>query len=463
MVDPDISLMAHLMRRAGFGATQAELKELVSKGYEEVVDYLLHPERVPDIPMDVFERYHPSPKGGIARDNWVFLMVNGNGPLREKMALFWHQSFPTGSDKVAHPLSSKGQIQMFREHGLSDTKTILTELSKDPAMIMWLDNNENLKEEPNENYGRELLELFSMGVGNYTEDDVKGTTMAFTGWTFLIPFIDRKRDGYPTRFIFKEEEHDNTLKEFLGETGDFNGEDIIEIIARQPATARFIARRLYDFFVADEPAVAAWNEIPPQDPEAIDTLVTAYFESEGDIRSMLSVLFNSEFFKNARHKVVKSPIELVVGLSRILGKHQFPGRDFGTLTSAADAMGQRLLQPLTVEGWRTGQEWIDGGTLNTRVNFGVEQLADPGIPGVCDIVDRLTSIKESLSADRFVDTCLEFMGPVIVDEETREGLLSQAQNGGEFRFDTDADLQESESRVVRMLQLIVSTREFQFA
>ncbi len=352
---------------------------------------------------------------------------------------------------------------MFREHGLSDVKTILTKLSKDPAMLMWLDNNENLKEEPNENYGRELLELFSMGVGNYTEDDVKGATMAFTGWTFLVPFIDRKRDGYPTRFVFREEEHDDGAKEFLGETGDFNGEDVLEIIVKQPATARFMARRLYDFFVADEPAVAAWNETPPQDPEAIDTLAAAYFESDGDIRSMLSVLFNSEFFKNAQFRVVKSPVELVVGLSKLLGKHRFPDRDFGTLSSASASMGQQLLAPLTVEGWRTGQEWIDGGTLNTRVNFAVEQVADSDSPGVGVIVDRLAAMEGPLSPGEFVDACLELMGPVNADEDTREGLLSQAQTGGELRFGTDAERRESESRVLRLLQLIVSAREFQFA
>jgi len=458
----DLPLMAHLMRRAGFGATRDQLEELAASDYGAIVDDLLHPERFPEVPQDVFDRYYPTPMGGIPSDYWVFLMINSDGPLREKMALFWHQVFPTGWDKVGHPLSSRGQIEMFRKHALSDFKTILIELSKDPAMIMWLDNNENLKEEPNENYGRELLELFSMGVGNYTEEDVKGATRAFTGWTFLTPFVDRKRDGYPTRFVFGEGGHDHSQKGFLGEKGDFNGEDIVEIIARQPATARFISRRLYDFFVADEPAVASWNETPPQDPEAIDTLAAAYFASGGNIRSMLEVLFNSEFFKRARFKVVKSPIELVVGLTRLLGTQRFPDRNFGTLTSAANSMGQQLLQPLTVEGWRTGQEWIDGGTLNDRVNFAAEQVGDPNSPGVREIVNRFASLERSLPPGEFVEACLDLMG-VDPDDDTREGLLRHAGAHGELRFGTEAERRESEFRVLRMLQLIVSVREFQFA
>ena len=155
-------------------------------------------------------------------------------------------------------------------------RTILLELSRDPAMIFWLDNNENHKDEINENYGRELLELFSMGVGNYTEDDIKAASRAFTGWTFRQPLSLYPNGHYPAEFEFlAEDDHDYGEKTFLGETGNFNGEDVIDIIVKQPATARFISRHLYNFFVEDEVQVPSWATEPPKNEAAIQQLVQA--------------------------------------------------------------------------------------------------------------------------------------------------------------------------------------------
>ena len=164
-------------------------------------------------------------------------------------------------------------------------------------MIFWLDNNENHRDAPNENWGRELLELFSMGVGNYTEKDVYECSRAFTGWT-IAPKIPRLPLGrFPWEFQYKPEDHDDTEKVFLGHRGRFDGEDIIDIIVRQPATARFIARQLYNFFVADEPQVPAWQDTPPRDPAAVNIIGDAFVSSGHDVRSTLRVLFNSDFFK----------------------------------------------------------------------------------------------------------------------------------------------------------------------
>ena len=265
---------------------------------------------------------------------WIYRMVNTPRPLEEKIALFWHHVFATANYKCEHPPSMIHQINMFRRVGLSDLRTILTQLSKDPAMIYWLDNNENHKGEPNENYGRELLELFSMGVGNYTEEDIKMVGRAFTGWTFSQPIPLYTQGRYPSEFIYREDDHDESVKGFLGETGRFNGEDIIDIIVKQQATARFISRHLYNFFVADEPQVPAWNETPPQDTKAVDALIKAYFDSGGEIRSMLRVLFNSDFFKNARFKRVKSPTELVTGILKLVGTYRFPDHGVETYAGA---------------------------------------------------------------------------------------------------------------------------------
>ena len=262
----DIGLMSHLMRRAGFGATRKELEAYASMGYEAVVDDLINPERFPEVEEDLITRYYDGSNENpiVAAGIWIYRMVNTERPLEEKMALFWHHVFATANNKSNHITSTTVQINMFRDIGMSDFGTILLRLSKDPAMLYWLDNNENHNGEPNENYGRELLELFSMGVGNYSEDDIKMAAKAFTGWTFTQPIPIYTQGRFPSEFVFVEDDHDNSIKTFLGETGNFNGEDIIDIIVKQPATARFLARHMYNFFVADEPQVPAWKDTPPR-------------------------------------------------------------------------------------------------------------------------------------------------------------------------------------------------------
>ena len=189
----DIALMAHLMRRAGFGATRGELESLVEQGYEETVEQLLHPERQPEVDVYMLYRYHPSaevPRAATdpGQANYLYHMVNTRRPLEEKMALFWHQVFATGNSKVGNCINLLGQLRMFRERGMGNFRDLLVELAKDPAMIFWLDNNEKHKRAPNENWGREILELFSMGVGNYTEQDVYECSRAFTGWTMAAKY-----------------------------------------------------------------------------------------------------------------------------------------------------------------------------------------------------------------------------------------------------------------------------------
>ncbi len=178
---------------------------------------------------------------------WLYHLLNTQRPLEEKMVLFWHQVFATGVSKVDHYDEIIDQIAMFRDKGMGDYRELLLALARDPAMIYWLDKCENHGDAVNENWGRELLELFSMGVGNYTEDDVRECSRAFTGWT-MSPKLPRFPMGrFDWHFEYKDEDHDNGEKTFLGHTGRFNGEDIINIICQQPATAQFIARHLYNF------------------------------------------------------------------------------------------------------------------------------------------------------------------------------------------------------------------------
>ncbi len=462
MSETEFASIAHLMRRAGFGATYAELEALADKGYEQIVEELIHPERAPDMGSDVIERYWDG-EFNAHQGNWIFRMINSPRPLEEKLALFWHHVLATAWYKSEHIRAVPNQIDMFRRIGFSDFREILLELSRDPAMIFWLDNNENRKNEPNENYGRELLELFSMGVGNYTEQDIKMAARAFTGWTFAQPIPLYPHGDYDAEFVFREDDHDHSNKTFLGETGRFNGEDIIDIIVKQPATARFVSRHLYNFFVADEPQVPSWNQVPPQDPQAIETLVKAYFDSGGNIRSMLRVLFNSGFFKEARLKRVKSPTELIVGTIKLTGSYRFPDRGLLELIAASRAMGQEIMNPPTVEGWHTGKEWIDGGTLNERVNFAVTEMSDVTKPGIQDIVSRLRSEGETLSPEVLIDRILVLAGSIEASRETRSALVNAAESRFETRFDSEDDKRLSADWVGHILQLVVSSREYQFA
>ena len=454
MADERTALVAHLMRRAGVGATQDELAALAERPYEEVVEDLLHPDRFPEVNDDVLYRYYPqmtSPDTTTASaGRWVYRMVNTARPLEEKMALFWHHVFATAWFKGEHMLSMADQIQSFREHGLGKMRDLLIALSRDPAMIYWLDNCENHADNPNENYGRELLELFSMGIGTYDETDVKMAGRAFTGWTFEQPIPLYPHGGYPARFVYRPEDHDDSEKTFLGETGPLNGEDVIDIIVRQEATARFISRHLYNFFVADEPQVAAWSVQEPNNPDAIDELATVFLETEGDLRMVMRRLLNAEFFKQARFAKVKSPAEFVAGVLKLSGTLGDPTPLMGALQGAMGAMGQKLMDPPSVEGWHTGKEWIDGGTLMERVNFAVQQVGNPESPGTQAVAARLAN-GGSPPAETLVEGCLEAAGPLEASTETREALLAGASAG------------EHGERVARMLTLVVATPEYQFA
>jgi uncharacterized protein (DUF1800 family) len=227
-------------------------------------------------------------------------------------------------------------------------------------------------------------------------------------------------------YEYREEDHDAGEKTFLGEKGAFNGEDIIEIICCQQATARFICRHLYNFFVADEVPVPQWGDIPPKDKLAIDTLTQAYVQSDHDIRSVLRVLFNSDFFKESEYERVKSPVELVVGTLRTTGKFDSPESGLTVDTAIAEAgfMGQQLLHPPSVEGWHTGDEWITSGALIDRVNFVTKHLSDLNVQGVNQITDSLDDeIGDIGYWDGIVNDCLEAVGLISVSEDTRNLLV----------------------------------------
>ncbi len=463
----DIALMAHLMRRAGFGAQYGELEALAAKGYDAVVEELLNPE-VNDHGMDLdvaercFIEWSHQTRG--VPEYFAFRMINSKCQLEEKMVLFWHGILCTADSKTQSYPTSYDEIEMFRSLGMGSFRDLLVGISRDPAMIFFLDNCLSHKGAINENYGRELLELFSMGVGmdgefNYTEDDVKECARAFTGWTIANNIPGQPYGRYHAQFVYNPEDHDEGAKTFLGETGNFNGEDVIDIIAKQPATARFISRHLYSYFISDEAQVPSWMETPPRDMATIKMLEDEYFRSGYNIKAMLRALFHSDAFKNARFQRVKSPVETVMGTMRLVGDWTEPKPGFEFIFDEMKHMGQELFNPPSVEGWHTGQEWIDGGTLVHRINFTADFVGNVNQPGVREIIDRLADVGPVLPPEQMVDETCRFLGHYELADETRQMMASSLEKGGTIHTDTE----EFGNRVSELLQMIVATKEYIYA
>ena len=474
MANREIEQIAHLLRRAGFGATRDQLEAYAAQGYEATVEMLLDQGNEQRLGDDLIRRFHPELSGMMgplaSGENWLYRMATTNTPLREKVTLFWHGIFATGYPKVIHGKALSDQTRMFRTYGMGSFRDLLVQLSKDPAMIIWLDNQDNHKDAINENYGRELLELFSMGVGNYTENDVQECARAFTGWTLgnreYMELRSQRDSDWPYgriawHFEFQPDDHDEGAKEFLGRQGNFNGDDVVDIICQQEATAHFISRHLYSFFVADEPPVPEWPYTPPADPAAIELLSQAYFDSGYDTSAMLRVLFNSDFFRApaAWYRKVKSPVELVAGLVRLTGEFDRPRKEILDRYQQAVFMGQYLNNPPSVEGWHQGTDWIDTGSLVERVNFASQQLGDPNKPGVRAMIDCIAAKQSAVSTEALVDACLDQVGAIAVSEDTRHELVNFAS----LVAASEPDPKVNRSRIGALLQMVAATHEFQRA
>ena len=285
----------------------------------------------------------------ILREWSVQNMLRSPYPLTERMVLFWQNHFTSSLNKVNQPNLLLKQNLLFRRHGLGNFRQLLHGISRDPAMLIYLDNDYSKMEKPNENFARELLELYTLGEGNYTETDIRAVAKAFTGWT-----VDRAN----ARFVFRKDLHDNSVKYFMGKKGRFNGNHIIDILLKNPETAETIAKKFWYEFVSDE----------KPNPYIIRRWGNIFRDAKYDIRSLLiTVLSSSEFWSNRnREEKIKSPIELIVGTSRSLGlKSLKPSQ----IINICDALGQKIMTPDTPEGYLGGQDWIDTFTLPTRINL----------------------------------------------------------------------------------------------
>src|SRR5215468_1816651 len=291
--------MAHLLRRAGFGPAPGEVEQRLNIGFEATVAQLVESGNVADDLAEVDAQI-----GGIldfsniddVRTWWTYRMIHSKRPLVEKMTFFWHGHFATAVAKVGNPYLMYQQNQLFREHGLGDFGNLLARVSRDPAMLVYLDGASNRKAHPNENYAREIMELFTTGLGAYTERDVAEGARAFTGWNL-------KDDA----FTFNPAEHDGGDKQFLGHQGKLDGNDVVQILAEHPATAERLTRRLFSFFVYDDP-----------EPATLAPFVARWKESKGNVREVLRAMFLSAVFSSDRayRARIKSPAEYVIGAIR---------------------------------------------------------------------------------------------------------------------------------------------------
>ena len=341
--------VALLLRRAGFGASQQELERYVGLGVDGTLDELLHPERVDED----FDGLLANLSGHLidlqniedVQTWWLYRMVRTRRPLTEKLTLFWHGHFAVSNAKVANPEAMHGHLATLREHGLGNARDLLMTVSRDPAMLVWLDGNTNRKNAPNENYGRELLELYTLGIGNYSEADVAASARAFTGWNL------RERD-----FFFDKNQHDFGPKTFLGQTGPLDGGDIVDAVVGHPATAERLSRKLFTFFAYPNP-----------DASILGSLVAAYMDSKYEISALLRAIFTSPAFYSdeSRFGHIKSPVEYGVGAIRMLNGQ---ARERG-LINILRQMGQDILNPPNVAGWAGGKAWINPSTLLERFNL----------------------------------------------------------------------------------------------
>jgi hypothetical protein len=397
--DWNYSSASHLLERAGFGGTPAQISQLAAIGPTAAIQQLLNFDSVDNSHLQAFdhsgihdpglEPFPPSrpattelakdtgealgikikPEGNrrlqpvvnkffywlrasVLETNrvsywWANRMIATNSPLQEKMALFWHGHYAVNESKVRDYRKLLNELELFHDMGIGSFRELMVAVAQDPAMLSFLDAGVNVKGAPNENFAREIMELFTMGVGNYSESDIREAARAFTGWNYLD--LD---------FVINEDQHDNGQKTFLGHTGNFDGIEIIDLIMEHPVTADYIAGKIYRFFVRED--------LSPQLQAELGSILR---NSDYEIAVLLEAIFTSkDFYSEATvGQQIKSPVQLAISTYRKLGLDTVPGvPDFNRATGA---LSQSLFRPPTVAGWAGGRSWITPGLLLARGNF----------------------------------------------------------------------------------------------
>jgi Protein of unknown function (DUF1800) len=424
----NFDVAAHLVVRAGFGGSPSEIEKVQALGLERAVNHLVEATPDPDPPPawadlraqnDLRTQVqqtltHESPQLGRKllseqfRNEindltfwWITRMVNTASPFLEKMTLFWHGHFATSGQKVRAAFKMWLQNQALRENALGNFPTLVKAISRDPAMMIWLDLLHSKKESPNENFARELMELFTIGEGHYTESDVKEAARAFTGYRI---------NGSDQSFRFAQQQFDSGPKNFMGKTGPWNGDQIIDFIISQPQCASFIGAKIWKFFAFDDP-----------EPNLVDALASELRNARYELRPFMKCLFSSEEFYSSqtRDSQIKSPVQLLVQALRTL---PIPVPDSSVIEFALRQMGQVPFFPPNVKGWDGGKSWINTATLAFRYKLAHQLVegVDPqeiGMPKPPSmemtgprptltpplLVDKIISPEDRLKPDKLVE------------------------------------------------------------
>jgi hypothetical protein len=476
-------LIEHLLRRAGFGATEAEIDYLNELGYAGAVDYLLDYEQAPDDVDSFIGRpgyaltsggFSPRTNIAHARQRWLFRMVHTARPLQEKMALFWHNHFATAQSKIAgafgseegtrymaakpdeDPARVKGQLELFREHALGNFRDLLIAVAKDVAMVVWLDGRTNVRGRPQENFSRELMELFTMGVDTFPESDVYAGARVFTGWNLARATANTPAPYW--QFSYIANNHDTDAKEFSfpiyadggrriparsAAAGMDDGLDLINAVARHPATGPRLARKLFRFFV---------SESGPIDETLVSDLAHTYYARNFEMKPVIRQLLMSPQFQSGanRHARYAWPVEFVARSLKEVGWSGFPLND--ALTPLAN-MGQQLFEPPDVNGWELGPGWFSSGSMLTRMNFAA-QLASNQRFNLREATRGSAATPEALVTfvlDRV--TALPFTG------DAERALIDYAGAGVSSWTGSDA---QRLTKAAGLVHLIVGSGNYQF-
>lgn len=436
--------IGHLLRRIHFAATDDWIETFQAATPAEAVNTALEYD-VEDDPLneliDKLEGFLVFTEPKSVQGWWVYRMLNSTHPAQEKVALFWHNRFATSLGKVGNVKLMHNQIEMFRRIGLGNFRDLLIAVGRDPAMLIWLDGNTNVKGKPNENYAREVMELFTLGIGSYQEKDVKELARAFTGWTI------KGEKG-----ILNPPAFDNGDKEIFGQKGSFDDEAAVDLLLSRPQAPKFLATHLLREFV---------NPNPEQGH--IDHYASRLLEHKWEIKPVLKEMLTSRLFYSdwAYRSRIKSPIELCVGGVAAMGGKVITG----FVRDQCAKMGQDLLYPPDVEGWDGGEAWINANTLLMRFNFGL-MLAAPRNTEFARPSDIAAWVKHHKikTAEEAVDQYLRLLLDGQVAVALRDKLIEYLKSDGKTEIkDFKLDAAIINTKIRGLLHLMMSTPEYQLA
>jgi uncharacterized protein (DUF1800 family) len=477
-------LIEHLLRRAGFGGSTTEIQTYSNLGFSATLDRLINYESIPDnvdnligtpgyVGMTIVGPFTPATNIAHARQRWLFRLVHTQRPLQEKMTLFWHNHFATAYSKIAGNLQAtdatrvlaskptddaagvEGQIELFRRMATGNFRDLLLAVAKDVAMLIWLDGRTNVKAKPQENFARELMELFTMGVGHYAESDVYAGARVFTGWN-MSGRSSPDPNGYYS-FHYDANNHETSAKTFsfpiysngsstiparTASAGMQDGIDLINAVVSNPATGPRLARKMYAFFV---------NEVDPPDESLIADMASDYYQSGYEIKPMLTRLFSSSLFAHpaSLYRHYSWPAEFV---ARAIKETGWAGFSVNDALNPMITMGQQLFEPPNVGGWLLGQNWFTSGSMLSRMNFAANLTANQKFALRDAAKKGVVTSPESLVAWAFDRTTVPTF-----DSTSYNAVVNYARAGGPW---TGSDTQMA-TKASGVTHLIVGSGEFQ--